>query len=151
MKKKLQNYKLLHQRRLSVFTNVYSYLRLDSRVARWHVFKLKFLIWLKNGGTCNIRFWFILWPFCLFYGNMLCPFGIFCGYLVHFFPFWHVVPRTILQPCMTENISFQNKHRINPTYIFRCACLPWMMFNTINIYIINSWILWVNKCILLLE
>jgi hypothetical protein len=33
-------------------------------------------------------------------GNILWPFGIFCGHLVYFSPFWYVVPRKIWQPCL---------------------------------------------------
>jgi hypothetical protein len=31
-------------------------------------------------------------------GNILWPFGIFCGHLVYFPPFWYFVPRKIWQP-----------------------------------------------------
>jgi hypothetical protein len=30
--------------------------------------------------------------------TILWPFGIFCGHLVNFSPFWYVVPRKIWQP-----------------------------------------------------
>jgi hypothetical protein len=33
----------------------------------------------------------------MLYG-LLCPYGIFCGQLVCFFPFWYDVPREIWQP-----------------------------------------------------
>jgi hypothetical protein len=33
---------------------------------------------------------------------ILCPFGIFNGYLVYFPPFWYVVPRKIWQPCVRQ-------------------------------------------------
>jgi hypothetical protein len=31
--------------------------------------------------------------------NILRPIDIFCGHLVHFQPFWSVVPSKIWQPC----------------------------------------------------
>jgi hypothetical protein len=31
--------------------------------------------------------------------HILWPFGIFSTVLVHFYPFWYVVPRKIWQPC----------------------------------------------------
>jgi hypothetical protein len=31
-------------------------------------------------------------------GNILGPFGIFCGNLVYFSPLWYFVPRKIWQP-----------------------------------------------------
>jgi hypothetical protein len=38
-------------------------------------------------------------------GNILWPFGIFCGHLVHFSPFWCAVPRKIWQPCDKADFS----------------------------------------------
>jgi hypothetical protein len=32
--------------------------------------------------------------------SILQPFGIFCGNLVHFHPFWYVATRKIWQPCV---------------------------------------------------
>jgi hypothetical protein len=32
-------------------------------------------------------------------GNILWPFGVFCGNLVYFPPFWYFGPRKIWQPC----------------------------------------------------
>jgi hypothetical protein len=32
-------------------------------------------------------------------GNILRPFGLFCGHLLYFSPFWYVVPRKIWQSC----------------------------------------------------
>jgi hypothetical protein len=64
-----------------------------TRVARWHIFTPKILIWVNFGGSCNRRCTYILWPFGLFYGHLVCfvaiwytfwPFGICCGYLVYF-------------------------------------------------------------------
>jgi ABC-type spermidine/putrescine transport system permease subunit II len=37
-------------------------------------------------------------------GNILWPFGIFCGHLVYFFPFWYFVPRKIWQPWLGKKI-----------------------------------------------
>jgi hypothetical protein len=36
-------------------------------------------------------------------GNILWPFGIFCGHLVFFSPFWYIVPRKIWQPWIVGN------------------------------------------------
>jgi hypothetical protein len=39
-------------------------------------------------------------------GNILLPFGIFCGHLVKFPPFWYFVPRKIWQPCFwAKNVA----------------------------------------------
>jgi hypothetical protein len=35
---------------------------------------------------------------------ILWTFGIFCGHLVIFFPFWYVEPRKIWQPCTRPEI-----------------------------------------------
>jgi hypothetical protein len=32
-------------------------------------------------------------------GNILWSFGIFCGHLIYFSPFWYLVPRKFWQPC----------------------------------------------------
>jgi hypothetical protein len=45
-----------------------------SRVARWFIFKPKVLIWVNFVGSCNERYWYILW---LFGEHILRPFGIF--------------------------------------------------------------------------
>jgi hypothetical protein len=57
-----------------------------SRVARWRILKPKIPIWVNFGGSCNGRCWYIIWPFGLFYGCLVClwPFDIFYGYLVYF-------------------------------------------------------------------
>jgi hypothetical protein len=36
-------------------------------------------------GACNVRGWYILWPFCLFY---VCTFGIMYGRLVYLLVIW---------------------------------------------------------------
>jgi hypothetical protein len=36
------------------------------RVARWFVFKPKIPKWLNFGGTCNGKYWYILWSFGIF-------------------------------------------------------------------------------------
>jgi hypothetical protein len=33
----------------------------QSRVARWFVFKPKIHIWVNFRGSCNGRWWYILW------------------------------------------------------------------------------------------
>jgi hypothetical protein len=48
------------------------------------------------------------WPFYYFtaIGNILWPFGIFCGHLVYFFPFWYFVQRKIWQPRSLKSGKF---------------------------------------------
>jgi hypothetical protein len=55
---------------------------METRVARWHIFKPKFPVWVNFEGFCNGRFWSILWPFYLFYGH-----------LVYFIVIWYIFPR----------------------------------------------------------
>jgi hypothetical protein len=59
--------------------------KLQFKVATWFVFKPKIQIWVHFGGYCNGR--------CLFYGHLvhftvfwyiLWTFGIFCGNLLYF-------------------------------------------------------------------
>jgi hypothetical protein len=97
---------------------------LQSRVARWHIFKPKIPIWVNFGGSCNGRFSCIMWPLVLFYSYLvyfvaICYilwlfgifynyFGIFYDYFNIFFPhFWSVVPRKIWQPCSGRCIFFE--------------------------------------------
>jgi hypothetical protein len=53
------------------------------------------------------KFWRVAMGLGIFYdhlayftaiGNILWPFGILCGHLVYFSPFWYFVPRKIWQP-----------------------------------------------------
>jgi hypothetical protein len=61
------------------------------RVARWYIFIPKIPFWVKFGGSCNGRCWYILRPFGKFYGQLvnstairfiLWSFGIFLPALV---------------------------------------------------------------------
>jgi hypothetical protein len=47
-------------------------------VARWFVFKQKIQIWVNFRGSCNERWWYILWTLCSFY-----------GLLSYFMDIWH--------------------------------------------------------------
>jgi hypothetical protein len=60
------------------FSKLFGNVCCRSRVARWFVFKPK--IWVNFGGPCNGRYWYILWPFGLFYGN-----------LVYFVAIWYIL------------------------------------------------------------
>jgi hypothetical protein len=40
---------------------------------------------------------------------ILRTFGIFCGYLVYFFPFWYVIPRKIWQPWLEHKLLYANR------------------------------------------
>jgi hypothetical protein len=65
----------------------------------------------------------ILWPFGIFCGHLvyfvviwyiLWSFGIFCCHLVYFSPFWYFVPRKIWQPCSEFcQIARNNKFRVS--------------------------------------
>jgi hypothetical protein len=76
---------------------------------------------------CLTTLWYILGPFGIFfpfwYTKMLLyfmdilvyisvilyilwPFGIFCGNLVYFSPFWYIVARKIWQPCSEQMCVF---------------------------------------------
>jgi hypothetical protein len=48
-----------------------------------------------------------------------CPFGIFCGHLVNFSPFWYVVPRKIWQPCQRNISKSFIETPFKKTYFFR--------------------------------
>jgi hypothetical protein len=67
--------------------------RHDTRVARWFVFKPKIQIWVNFGGSCNVIFCCILWPFGLFYGLLLYFMDIWCSswYFGIFFPLFGIL------------------------------------------------------------
>jgi hypothetical protein len=49
-----------------------------------------------------------IWNSLQTFGDILWPFGIFCGNLVYFSPFWYFVPRKIWQPWRRFEISWVN-------------------------------------------
>jgi hypothetical protein len=44
---------------------------LCSRVARWFILKTKFPLWVNFGRSCNRRCCYVLWPFGIFYGQLV--------------------------------------------------------------------------------
>jgi hypothetical protein len=70
---------------------------IPTRVARWHIFKPKILIWVNFGGTCNGRCWYMLWTY---------------KYMVYFPPFWYVLPRKIWQPWSRRGFGLNDCNRI---------------------------------------
>jgi hypothetical protein len=43
----------------------------STRVARWHIFNPKILVWITFGGPKNGKGWYIIWPFGIYYGNLV--------------------------------------------------------------------------------
>jgi hypothetical protein len=78
----------------------------DTRVARWHIFKPKIPLWVNFGVSCNERRWNILLPFGLFISHFVYFVAIFYGYLLNFFTFWYIVPRKIWQLWWTPMVYF---------------------------------------------
>jgi hypothetical protein len=78
------------------------FFKLQTRVARWHIFKPNIPIWVNFGGSCNGWFWSVSWPFYIF-GGHLVHFIVIFWYILWlfgiFFPFWNAEPRPIWQPC----------------------------------------------------
>jgi hypothetical protein len=64
------------------------------------ILKPKIPIWVSFGLACNGRPWCMRGPFGPFYGYLLHFVAIWyiLFILVHFSPFWYVVPRNIWQP-----------------------------------------------------
>jgi hypothetical protein len=86
------------------------------RVARWFVFKPKIQICVNFGGTCNGRWWNILWTMVHFtvIWYILWTFGIVCGNLVCF----HV-----LVFCIKKNMAtLIYIRRKNSVYLERQWC-----------------------------
>jgi hypothetical protein len=69
-----------------------------SRVARWFLFsnqKSQFGKVLEGLAMENLGIFFDHLVYFTAIGNILWPFGIFCGNLVYFSPFWYFGPRKI--------------------------------------------------------
>jgi hypothetical protein len=83
------------------------------RFARWHTFKPKIQIWENFGGTCNGRFWYILWPFGLFYGHLVYFVADWYTYLVaifvYFIVIWYIF--SLLVCCTKKNLATVKKTR----------------------------------------
>jgi hypothetical protein len=99
-----------------------------SRVARWHIFKPDL------GKFWRVSQWKML-EYVMDIWSILWPFGIFCGLWVYFiviwfFPFWHVVPRKIWQPCAPPQISEPNKR-------VQCSNMALISLSTIWVSYLN--------------
>jgi hypothetical protein len=99
-----------------------SVLSIPSRVARWHIFKPKFPIWVNFGGPWVGKCWYILWPFGIFYGYLgyviticyiLCSFGTFCPVLVL---------------CTNKNLTTLIPSRVARWHIFKPKFPIWVNF-----------------------
>jgi hypothetical protein len=70
--------------------------KLMTRVARWFLFKP---ICVNFGGSGNVGIFYVHFVNFPAIWHTLWPFGMFPPVLVHFYPFWYVVPRKIWQLC----------------------------------------------------
>jgi hypothetical protein len=76
----------IHFTQTHPFTNNANYLANHSiaiRVARWNIFLTKIPILVYVGVPWNGKFWYILWPFRIFYGHLMlyhCPFLILLSF-----------------------------------------------------------------------
>jgi hypothetical protein len=52
-----------------------------------YIFKLKIPMWVNFGGACNGRCWYIFWTIYIW------PFGVFYGNLVYFVVIWYIFLR----------------------------------------------------------
>jgi hypothetical protein len=59
--------------------------RMEIRVARWYIFKLKTLIWVSIGGSCNGRCWYLM--------TLRRPFFILYDPLVYIVVIWYICSR----------------------------------------------------------
>jgi hypothetical protein len=84
-----------------------------------YIFEPKIPIWVNFGGSFNGRCSYILRPLGLLY---IRPYGIFCGHLAYFSPFWYVVPRKLWQPCDSYKEVFSRHSWINAmTDFMKCV------------------------------
>jgi hypothetical protein len=66
-----------------------NHLYVHTRVARCYIFRPKTAIWVKFGGSCNVKCWYILYIFDLFYAHLM----LFYVHLVYFVVIWYMFPR----------------------------------------------------------
>jgi hypothetical protein len=76
---------------------------------------------VNYGGSCNVRCWYIMWPFGLHYGH-------FYGYLVYFVAIWYIFPRF--------GVLYQEKSGNPDLQLFQSVVLSCFE----NKYIWNEWI-----------
>jgi hypothetical protein len=77
------------------------------------------------------KFWrFLQWKIMLYFmaiwsiWYILLHYGIFCGHLVCFDPFWYIVPRKIWQPCCQVCLlASWRKNRCIPFHSLSVACV----------------------------
>jgi hypothetical protein len=56
-------------------------------------------------------------------GNILWPFGIFCGHLVYFAPFWYFEPRKIWHPWRILVLGLHGLvYSFSPPFVFAGFC-----------------------------
>jgi hypothetical protein len=73
--------------------------KVATRAARWFTFKPKILVWVIFVGSCNGRYWYIVYLFGLFYR----PFGNFGVHLLYFLIIWCNFP--VLVCCTEQNLA----------------------------------------------
>jgi hypothetical protein len=109
-------------------------------VARWYVyFKQKIQIWANFRESCNGRCWYISWPFCLLYDQ-----------LVHFEAIWYILWSfsiffPVLVCCNKENLAtlvslLKCRRRLIITSLFRSAILS----NTKKYSLRSGWPDWAS-------
>jgi hypothetical protein len=88
----------------------------STRVARWYIFRPKIAIWVNFGGSCNERYWHVLWPFGLFYGRFVYLVDV--GYLVFFPRFGMLYQEKSGNPGQHLN----ENHDLRPKQIYQLIC-----------------------------
>jgi hypothetical protein len=98
------------------------FLTVRTRVARWHIFKPKIPIGVNFGGSCYEICWYILWPFGLFYGQLVnfVTYWYILWLSSIFFQFWYVVPIKIWQHWLEQNPLLELKAALTwlPTFFW---------------------------------
>jgi hypothetical protein len=81
-----------------------------ARVARWHIFEPKILIWVNFGGLAMSDVGINLWPFGLFYCHLVFVVAVWynSGFWGISVPFWYVIPRKIWQPWRQRHCRMQS-------------------------------------------
>jgi hypothetical protein len=80
---------------------------LESRVARWQIFKTKIPIWVNLGGPYKGR----CLVYYLFVWSILRLFGIFCGHLVYLMVFGIYFPGMLYQEKSGNPVGQRERER----------------------------------------
>jgi hypothetical protein len=95
-------------------------------------FQTKKLIWVNFGGSCIERFWYILWPFGLFYGHLVYCYAI---WYMYFMVIWSIFRHFGM---LTKDKSGNHGVNMHSRQNFRFSCQILHIFGLCTFWTIFS-------------